>query len=131
MEEAQKKLSLAVKMLLTSLLLGIPRVALEFKHFKKIFPPNFQFNYLIVAFSSAMLIFGFLIFNVSKRKNWARILFLLLTLYGLKGAYSQALASFKYSTVGASIGLLQILLNIAGLWSLFIGPAAQCFRNKD
>lgn len=131
MEEAQKKLSLAVNMLLGSLLLGVPRVALEFDDIIKMLPSNFPFNptvFILTSQAVSMLITGFFIWKISQKKNWARILTLVITLLGLYGALSQVVEAIKYSPVSALIGLLQIFLNIGGLALIFMEPAAKCFR---
>ena len=133
MEGAQKNLSLAVKMLIASLLLGNARVALEFDDIIKKLPSNFPFNPTVFILGSqavSMLITGFFIWKISQKKNWARVLILIVTLIGLYGNLSQVVEAFKYSTVSALIGLLIIFLNIAGLWLLFMGPAAMCFKTQ-
>src|SRR5207247_5246124 len=85
----------------------------------------------IGAAATSLLIYGTLFFAITRRRNWARLLFAFLYVVGVLLSLCMAL---HYRTVGASwspIRLGQVAVIGAGLVCVFLPSATACFHTSE
>ncbi|TXF79216.1 hypothetical protein [Chryseobacterium sp.] len=77
------------------------------------------------------LIIGFLIYEMNKGKNWARITFLILTVLGLFFLPFTLPMLFEQSLVIGSLSSINGILQIAALILIFSGESNKWFKQED
>ena len=120
--------NISLKLLYTTLGIGVLRAALEFQTLAQ------QASIWFILFIWAV-VFGltwFLIHKIGSRRNWARITFLVMFIAGAPLSIPQLLKSFSATPLSGLIGILQIFGQAVALVMLFHGAANVWFRKpKD
>lgn len=125
----------AIQMIIASIALGIVRFALTYEQTKaKIEAANIPgmapwlFIILTLTFS-----FGFnlvLLFFLSRGRNWARILFTILFVIGVPMSVPYLMEAFNVAPVSGVVGVLQLGLQLYGVFLLF-QPASNAWFKKN
>jgi hypothetical protein len=119
-----ESVSNAVRLMYASFGVGILRSALEFQSLNETVPTGFIFG-IWIAVSAIML---FLIYSISRGRNWARITFLVLFAIGLPFAVQPLLQSLSTQLVSGILGIAQMVAQITALVLLFQASANVWFR---
>ena len=75
-------------------------------------------------------IWSFLTLKVSRMRNWARITYLLLVLLSLPFGLLSVLSEFSIEWRVGMLSAASILLQLWGLWLLFLSPAKTLFQRE-
>jgi hypothetical protein len=119
------QIELATRMLWITLGLGVINSALEWNSLISTSP-------VAVVLSIQVLTFGILAWitvKIGRGRNWARILYLVTSLAGLKIILIQLPALFARSALVGSIGTVQVLLQLASLYLVFSEPGRRWFKH--
>jgi hypothetical protein len=85
---------------------------------------------LISIMAATVVILGLLNYMVLRGKNWARITFLVMYLFGLIPAILSIPHSFSTSVVFGMTGIIQSLLQAAALFLFFSASAKPWFKKE-
>jgi len=118
---------LAIKLLWASLAVGVIKILIDFQYLSAM--ANAALVGFVLVFTLALT--GFLILMISTRRNWARIVFLIIFLLGLLPTLPVILTEFSRSPVAGILVVLQIGLQVYALFLLFTKPGAAWFRKAD
>ena len=123
---AQKPQSVgtAVNLLWASLAVGLVKMLMDFSNLSAVAPAAFTNFVLIFTFA----VIGFLIFNISAGKNWARITSLVIFIIGMLPSLPLVLGEFSRSPVVGALSVAQIGLEVYALYLLFSQPGSGWFR---
>ena len=114
----------AIQLLLASLAIGLLRAIVGLTQRVSGTP-------LILAILVVCTVFalGFLlVWRISARGNWARIILLVLVLFGLPFAIMTSVAELKHSVASGSLSIIIALLQLLGTYLLFTRDANLWFR---
>jgi len=129
METTQKpkKVSLAVNLLLISVILGVVNSVIS----QIIGVPSVT-SVVEAVFIQAMAIvlFGLLIFMISKGKKWAFMTYMILLALGLIGFLFTAAAIFAASVIEGSLSVIQAILQILAAIALCSSESRGWFNLK-
>jgi hypothetical protein len=117
-------LKAATILLVGTLAAGLVSVGVQWSFLRSQAPAGFV---LLVGGSTAALI-GWLTYKIWKRRNWARIVLLILFVAGVPMSLPQFSALLTRSPVAAVIFVLQTVAQMAALCIVFLTPARQYFR---
>ena len=119
-----RSVSTAVNLLWASLAVGLLKMLMDSSHLVGMAPGS-----AIVFFSVVLVaLFGFLYFQISVGKNWARITFLVMCVTGIVPAVSLLSTEFSRSVVVGTLSLLQLALQAYAAFLLFTQPGSNWFR---
>jgi hypothetical protein len=76
----------------------------------------------------SLLIVGLLVWKISQGKNWARITYLVLCLFGLPLYLSFVRAAIGRSTALVVLTVLQALMQLAALFLIFVTQTKDWFK---
>lgn len=79
----------------------------------------------------SLLIVGGLLLLTWFRFNWAKWIYTVLTVAGIPFSFIPLLYALKHSPLSAALGILQVILQIAGLVFLFRKDSTEWFRSKN
>lgn len=113
----------AVSLELASLALGPVATALDWNHVTSLVPAE----RLIVFLVSGTLVVGYLVWQTSQGKNWARLTCLTFFLLGIPSFLIYLRPQFNRSAVLGVLVVSEFLLEGAAQWLLFIEPAKEWF----
>lgn len=116
----------AVKVLLASILIGLVMSAITAAQRVTGVP-------LVLAMLMVLAFFGvylFLVSRISAGRNWARIVFLVLVLFGLPFATLNFMAEIKRSIPSGSLSILVTLLQVVGTYLLFTKNSNLWFKSR-
>jgi hypothetical protein len=71
-----------------------------------------------------------LVFMIGRRRNWARITFLVLFLLGFIPAVPALIGAFDISVVSGLLGVSQVVFQVAALVLLFVKDSSEWFRQQ-
>ena len=111
-------------LLYASLGIGLIRSAMGFPRFAQMSSVGFAVSVQVVVFA----IFLVLLVFIARRKNWARIAFLVIFMLGVPPSMGLLLDSLSGTPMSGVLGLLQVALQIVALVLLFRSEAAAWFR---
>ena len=114
----------AIQLLLASLAIGLLRAIVGLTQRVSGTP-------LILAILVVCTVFalGFLlVWRISARGNWARIILLVLVLFGLPFAIMTSVAELKHSVASGSLSIIIALLQLLGTYLLFTRNSNLWFR---
>lgn len=117
---------LSVRLLWGALALGLVRLLLESP--KLAAAPNMMT--VVGGFVVGLAIYAFLIVMIASGRNWARIVFLILTVADLLLSGAGLVSSFGSAPLGASVALAGAVLQVWGLVLLFMSPGKSWFQKK-
>jgi hypothetical protein len=124
--EKPSQVTTAVRLLWSSLGLGILSSALQWEYLASLGSVGFILSVQILSFT----VLAWLIWKISVGRNWARITFLVLAIIGL-GFLAQIPSVFERSPASAVVGVIQLLLQFAALYLVFADPGRRWFRKSD
>ena len=121
-----KSVTMGVQVLLASLAVGTISAAVQL--FKIAVGPSMAIALVIVL---AFFGLGFLlVWRIAAGNNWARIILLILVLFGTPLAIPGYLAALKVSVVSGSISIFINVLQLIGTYLLFTSGSRVWFRNR-
>lgn len=121
-----KSVTMGVQVLLASLAVGTITAAVHV--FQNAVGPSMAIALVIVL---AFFGLGFLlVWRIAAGNNWARIILLILVLFGTPLAVPGYLASLKLSVVSGSISIFINILQLIGTYLLFTRGSNVLFRNR-
>ncbi len=124
MTERPRQVSTALRLLWTSLGLGLVTSALDWSYVGAVASAGFTVAVLLVVLGLT----AFLIVKMGAGRNWARITFLVLFLAGAAPYVPNLIAMYGRSLLTGTVSLLQLVLQIVALYLLFTRPGADWFR---
>ena len=122
--EKPATVSKATKLLYLTLIIGAVRSFLDWSHLTKISSTSLTVFTLLFSFA----IIWWLIYKIDWGRNWARITFLVLTLFGMPFYILPLLELLVSSPISGILGLAQVALQITALMMLFSRDARPWFR---
>lgn len=111
-------------LLYASLGIALIRSAMEFPRLAQVSSLGFAVSVQVVVFAT----FVGLLFFIARRKNWARIVFLVIFILGVPLSVGPLLDSISGTPISGVLGLLQVALQVVALVLLFRSEAAAWFR---
>ena len=121
-----KSVTMGVQVLLASLAVGTITAAVHV--FQNAVGPSMAIALVIVL---AFFGLGFLlVWRIAAGNNWARIILLILVLFGTPLAVPGYLAALKLSVVSGSISIFINILQLIGTYLLFTRGSNVWFRNR-
>jgi len=87
-----------------------------------------------VAIGVGVVFFGLyllLVRKISERRNWARIVYLVLVLIGLPFVILSDIAELKGSLLSGSVNVILLILQLAGTALLFTSSSNRWFRSRS
>ena len=121
-----KSVTMGVQVLLASLAVGTITAAVHV--FQNAVGPSLAIALVIVL---AFFGLGFLlVWRIAAGNNWARIILLILVLFGTPLAVPGYLAALKLSVVSGSISIFINILQLIGTYLLFTRGSNVWFRNR-
>lgn len=123
--EVPKKIKLAANLVYASLLVGILNLL-----FSEVFTDE---NILsepggLVFLAAITTILGFLGYKIGQGKNWARIIFLIMVLFGTIGYPDFISEEFKRNIVLGVVSIIQLVLQFYALVLLFNKESVQWYK---
>jgi hypothetical protein len=123
------KVSLALKLLYLTIIVGIIRVILEFStSLEAVKAQGFGLGFLIFTNVFTFGILILLIYMIGKGKNWARIVFLIFFILGTPFSILPLINSLSVNLISGTLGLIQVVLQIVALVLLFQKPSSIWFK---
>ncbi|MEZ0232686.1 MAG: hypothetical protein ACAH12_07580 [Methylophilaceae bacterium] len=117
----------AVNFLWIAIAVGFLKPLINWQYFQQtIAQASLGFILTVIVLTLAIQIF--LIYKISIGRNWARILFLILTLIGMVIFVPTVLAEVDLSLLSAVISVVQAGLQITALWIMFTSPGKLWFK---
>jgi len=113
-----REITLATRLLWVTLLLGVLNSMLQWSHLREVGSVGF----ILTVQGGTLFVMVWLVIQISRGRNWARILFLLLFVAGIALEPRVVLASLTISPVGGAIALVQILMQLVSFYLLFVSP---------
>ncbi len=114
----------AISLFWASLAVGPIKTAMEWRHLKTLGPISFVLFTLIITIG----FLSFLVWKLAIGKDWARITFMVLFVLGLPFGVPLIRAEFgRQPTVGI-LGVIQTMMQVAGLWLVFTAPGKNWFK---
>ena len=118
---------IAVKLLWTSMAVGIAKILLDYAHLSALASAAFT-GFILV---STLALMAILIVMISKGKNWARITYLVLFLLGLVPTLPVIMTEFARSPLVGILTVVQVGLQVYALCLLFSKAGGAWFRKLD
>jgi hypothetical protein len=124
--ERPREVSRAVQFLISSLAIGL--MASIFHLAQRLSGVPMFFALLIVI---AVFAVGFLLVNrISARRNWARIVWLVLVLFGLPFAIPANLQEVRRNVLSGTLSVIITILQLIGTYLLFTRNSNRWFRTR-
>jgi hypothetical protein len=124
-----KKVTDAVRIIYVTLGIGVLRSGLEATANSE--RTGVTVGFLMFATLGIMAIATWIILMIGRRRNWARITFLILFLSGLIPSLQMLTTSFAINPVSGLLGIGQVVLQAIALVYLFHKDASDWFRHKS
>ncbi len=121
-----KEVGLAIKLLLTSLLTGALAGFLKPIQLPDNIPQIASFEILVLI----LLFNGYIYYSLSLRRNWARLLFIILTVAGLPLTVTQWPHTFSINPLSGAIDMITTLIQLAAVYLLFKKSSKNWFTYK-
>lgn len=125
--EKPSQIRTAVNLLWVSLAIGFAKSFIDMQHLSA--QASSAFTNFILVFVIAVM--ALLIVSISKGKNWARIIFLVLFVLGSLPAVPLVLGEFTRSPLLGAFSIVQIAIQIFALYLLFTKPGSRWFKKES
>jgi len=125
LSERPPKVTLAVKFFYLVVGIGIIRAAMTIIRHADVRSPYFLVLTKLIIYAGSL----YLIYQLSKGRNWARWLMVVIFIIAIPLTILPAFASFFPNPVHASLGFVQIALYIIGMAFLFHGSSTSWFSS--
>jgi hypothetical protein len=119
-----REVAWATSLLWASFAMGLFTTALDWSYERSLQPVS----KLVLDGALTFLVLAFLIWKISQGKNWARIVYLVLFLFGGVFYFTFVRAAIGRSTAVALLTILQSLMQLVALILVFVGPAKDWFK---
>jgi hypothetical protein len=126
LSERPPKVSLAVKFFYVVVGIGIIRAAMTIIRHADVRSPYFLIITKLIIYAGSL----YLIYQLSKGRNWARLSMVVIFIINIPLTILPAFASFFHNPVHTSLGFVQIALYIIGLAFLFHGSSSNWFSSQ-
>ncbi len=126
LSERPPKVSLAVKFFYVIVGIGIIRAVMTIIRHADVRSPFFLIYTKLIIYAGSL----FLIYQLSKGRNWARWFMVVIFVIAIPLTILPAFASFSHNPVHASLGFVQLALYIIGLVFLFHRSSSDWFGAK-
>lgn len=113
----------AIRLLYGSLVVGVARSTIEFSRLAA----ASSVELVLFLVLSSLLFILFCTYMIGKRKNWARITFLVVLVFGTLGSISPMIQSFSHSPIAGVFGILQFAMQTIALVFLFQKDSSAWF----
>ena len=123
LSERPSKVNLAVKLFYLVVGVGIVRAVMTILRHADVRSPYFLIYTKLIIYAGSL----YLIYQLSKGKNWARWLLVVIFIIAIPLTILPAFASYYHNPVDALLGFIQIALYIIGLVFLFHGSSSHWF----
>ena len=123
LSERPPKVVLAVKFFYLVVGLGIIRAAMTVMRHADVRSPNFLILTKLIIYIGSF----YLIYQISKGRNWARCLLLVIFIIAIPLTILPVFVTFSHNPVDALLGFLQIALYIIGMVFLFHRSSSSWF----
>ena len=124
-ESRPQRVSTAVALIYISLAIGVVRILMEASGLSQGAPLGFV---LFVGFATLAVLLFFTTM-IGKRRNWARITFLVLFIIGVPFSILPLLQSLAKTPISGILGIAQAVLQVVALLFLFQGISSEWFRS--
>ncbi|NLI91258.1 MAG: hypothetical protein GX434_03380 [Peptococcaceae bacterium] len=126
MKEQPKEVNLAVKLLLTSLVLG----GLASILMPSVLPANVpaEANYYFIFL--ILLINGYIFYKIMMRRNWARILFIFLTIVGLPFSIPRLISAIAAYPLPGLLQIINMIIQLIAIYLLLKKESKSWFSNR-
>ena len=126
LSERPSKVVLAVKFFYTIVGIGVVRATMMIIRHADVRSPYFLIITKLIIYAGYL----YLIYQLSKGRNWARLSMVVIFIINIPLTILPAFASFFHNPVHASLGFVQIALYIIGLAFLFHGSSSSWFSSE-
>jgi predicted MFS family arabinose efflux permease len=123
LSERPSKVALAVKLFYLVVGVGIVRAVITIMRHADVRSPYFLIYTKLIIYAGSL----YLIYQLSKGKNWARWLLVVIFIIAIPLTILPAFASYSHNPVDALLGFIQIAFYIIGLVFLFHGSSSHWF----
>jgi peptidoglycan/LPS O-acetylase OafA/YrhL len=123
LSERPPKVSLAVKIFYVIVGLGIIRAAMTIIRHADVRSPYFLITTKLIIYAGSV----YLIYQLSKGKNWARWMMVVIFIISIPLTILPAFASLSHNPVHTSLGFVQLAMYIIGLVFLFHPGSSKWF----
>ena len=123
LSERPPKVALAVKFFYLVVGIGIIRAAMTIIRHADVRSPYSLIITKLIIYAGSL----YLIYQLSKGRNWARWLMVVIFIIAIPLVILPAFASYSHNPVDALLGFIQIALYIIGLVFLFHGSSSHWF----
>jgi len=87
-------------------------------------------GFVIGVQAFTFIILGLFFYCVGSRRNWARILLLVLTIIGSPFAINSIITSFGINPISGVLGVIQVLMQVVALVLLFLPASNKWYRKQ-
>lgn len=126
-DERPKEVNLALKLLLTSLVTGALGGYLKPISLPENVPQIASFEILVLI----LLFNGYIYYSLFLRRNWARILFIILTLAGLPLSVTQWPTTILATPLSGTVNIVTTLIQLVAVYLLLKKSSKNWFVNKN
>ena len=113
-----REITLATRLLWATLMLGALNSLLHWSHMRE----KASVGFILTVQGATLVVMAWLVYQVGRGRNWARILLLLLFVAGIALEPRASLASLRVSTIGGAIVIVQLLMQLVSYYLLFVSP---------
>jgi hypothetical protein len=127
------QIRIAVYMAWASLVLGMLSVPFKISEQNlAYFPPILgePIYFIVAILVITLLSFSFIMYKISKGRNWARLIYLIVTVIGIYPSFSSLFESFLQSPIWSIFDLVIILLSIIPIYLLYSNPCSAWFKKS-
>lgn len=126
-EEKPQAVKTAVKALWAAVAVGLVKIPLDFAHLSAM-AAMAPVAGLIIGGLTVYALIAFVIAKISAGRNWARIVWLILFAIGMPLGLPMMFAEFTRAPGMGALSLLQMGMQVYGLFLLFTQPGSVWFR---
>jgi hypothetical protein len=116
----------AVNLLYSTLGIGVVRSVMEVSRLARDASAGFVIFVTIAVFA----VTWFFIYMIGRGKNWSRITYLVMFIFGIPLAVQPLMRSLESEVVSGVLGILQTTIQAVALALLFKAPASTWFRQS-
>lgn len=125
--EPPEAVSSAVTLIYVTLAIGVVRLILEWPEVSQ----GVSTDVLVISTLAGYALVVWLASRVARGRNWARVVFLVLFILGAPFTIATLLESLGASPFSALLGVIQFVLQVLALVSLYSRKAAPWFTGAD
>src|SRR5262245_50250060 len=116
----------AVNVLWAALAVGPVKVLLDWRYLSAHADPVFMALVMVAVIAVSVM----LILQIARGRNWARVTYLVLMIFGSAPYLTSLKTEFERSPALGGLSVAQMGLQIVGLWLLFTSPGKAWFGRR-